>query len=521
MQRMTQLPSKLKSIDIGRFIMAAVAIASAVTVGLPEARAQMGGVIQADYAAGGFLPPAGIVPPEQMMPPQFYAQGYPHGIMPVGWLQGSACDAGSCDGGCDGGCDSACSSGGGGCGLSGQECAGGGIFGPADSDCGDADGGILSGKGCGQFIGSRKFRSGSRRPNCRTGATGWCIFCRGSGCSACQMHRNGVSPFACLGVLLPHKESGICAMRWYDMSVEAVWLDHSTGGGDIDVTSLGIGGTRVLNTRDATVDLEAGVRVSAAMIFGPGSNLEFTYLGGHDWSGGAQATDPNAQLFSFLTDFGTAPSSALDDVDNSLVQRIDITSKLHSGELNYRRRTVWPCCRFQGSWLVGLRYLRYDDGLIYATRGQDNNTGQANQPRFFSSNDLVKNNLFGGQIGCDFWWNVSPGINVGWGAKGAWVQNDLDRRLVLNGNSINTTGFSDSDQDGTVMGDFEAKLVYRMTHSWTLRSAYYAIVIDDIAFGSVDQTTITDLVDNNPVNTQVQYDSLVLQGFSVGAEFMW
>ena len=515
MQRMTQLPSNQETFSIGRLLLAAAVIASAATVGSTDVHGQFGGVIQADYTASGYVTPAGMVSPE------VFARGYPNGIMPVGWLQGSACDAGPCDGnGCDGGCDSG---GSGGCGLNGQECAGGGIFGPADSDC---DGGVREGGGlfatggCGSCLSGRCGKNGCGLSNLRK----LCIFCRGAGCSACQLWNNhGVSPLACCSVFLPYKEAGICAMRWYDVSAEAVWLDHSTGGGNIDVTSLGVDGPRVLNTRDATVDLELGVRVSVAMICGAGGNLEFTFMGGHQWNGSAQATDdPDAQLYSFLTDFGTLPGNGLDDVDNSLVQRIDINSRLYTGELNYRRRTVWPCCRFQGSWLAGLRYLRYDDGLIYSTRGLDNDTGQGNLPRFFSSDDLVKNNLFGGQIGFDFWWNVCPGINLGWGAKGAWVQNDLKRRLVLTGNSIANTGFADSDRDGTVMGDFEAKLVYRMTHSWTFRSAYYAIAIDDIGFGTVSQATTTDLVQgNNPVSSQFHYDSLVLQGFSLGAEFMW
>lgn len=274
--------------------------------------------------------------------------------------------------------------------------------------------------------------------------------------------------------------------------------------------------------------MEAGVRASASLLFGAGSNLEFTYLGAHTWNGQASVSDPNAQLFSVISNFGQTPLNGYDDTDRSLRQSIDIRSELHSGEFNYRRRTVWPCCRFQGSWLVGLKYLRYDDGLTYSTLGTNNNTVNANLPRFFSSSDEFENNLFGPQAGFDFWWNIRPGVSIGYGAKGAWVQNDLDRSTTLTANSLDplatpgTVTFTDSDQDTTIMGEFEAKLVYRMTHSWTFRTAYYAIAVDDIAFGNVNVGAIRDFVEVNPIREPaIQYQSLVLQGVSVGGEFMW
>jgi hypothetical protein len=315
-------------------------------------------------------------------------------------------------------------------------------------------------------------------------------------------------------------------MRWYDFSLEAVFLDHSIGGSSGVLTTQGVQGNPVLSLGAAGVDMETGVRASAAIICGAGGNLEFSYLGGNTWNGRAAVSDPNAQLFSVISDFGVL--NGFDDTDRSLVQSIDLRSELHSGELNYRRRTVWPCCRFQGSWLVGLKYVRYDDRLLYSTEGEINNTGGGNLPRFFSSNDKYKNNLFGGQAGFDFWWNIRPGISLGYGAKGAWVQNDVDRSTILTGNSLGpgatpgTISVTDSDQDGTVMGEFEAKLVYRFTHSWTFRTAYYAIAIDDIAFGTVDAPGIRNAI-NSGANSigPVQYDSLVLQGFSIGGEYMW
>ncbi len=512
MQRMTQLSSNRK---IAPSVLAAVAIAFAVTAGLPNAQAQLGGVIQADYQASGFLTPAGMVPPEM------YGRGNVGNVSQVGWLSGSACDAVPCDGGCDSGCSTGSCVG---C-IGGRACAGGGIFGQADNcDGGVREGGGLFGKsclcgGCG-LKGCGLCGGGGGLSNLRY----ICIFCRGAGCSACQLCNNhGASPLAFLGAFLPYNDAGLCAMRWYDLSVEAVFLDHSRGGASGNITSLGIDGERVLNSGSVNVDLATGGRLSAAMIFGAGSNLEVTYLGGHQWDGRSSVTNEDPQLFSFISDFGQTPLGGYDDTDRSLIQSIDVSSELHSGELNYRRRTVWPYCRFQGSWLVGLRYLRYNDRLVYSTAGEfDDATGGF--PRFFSSNDRATNDLFGVQTGYDFWWNIRPGISMGVGAKGAWVNNNIDRRTILTANSINrTVELTDNTNKGAYLGDFEAKLVYRMSHSWTFRTAYYALVMDDIGFGGIDANTARNVVQGNSNIAQptLQVDSLVIQGFSFGIEYMW
>jgi len=459
-----------------------------------------------DYEASGYVTPAGMAPPSMYQGP----------VQPVGYFPsenvdsyggyGSSCDVDGCDVG--GGCSGAC--GGGFCG--GGACGGScGMFGCLSGGCGYG-----SGLGDGGLCGLRHF----------------CLFCRGSGCEACQMFGNG-QILGMLQALLPYSEAGLCSQRWYDVSAEALFLTHSSGGPSGAVTSQGIGGPAVLSFADSDAggDLEAGVRLSGALIFGAGGNIEATWMGGNRWDSSASVFDNNAGLFSFISDFGNFPvlnSGGFDDTDRSLVQSIGSSSKFDSVELNYRRRTVGPYCRFQGSWLFGLRYIRFDDSLLYSALGQDNNTVNANLPRFFSSSDQVENRMFGGQIGGDLWWNIIPGVSAGVGVKGAWLKNDIDRHSLLSANSLGpmatagTRTFQDGDQDGTIMGEFEAKLIYRLSHSWTVRTAYYAIAIDEVVFGSVDVDNIRNFVQAAPAQTRgLQTDSLVVQGFSIGAEYTW
>ncbi len=512
-------------------VVASMALALCAGAGIPQASAQPPSVRQAniDYEASGFVTPAGMVPPSMysggVSPAGFFGSSGGYGSTGgYGSSGGYGCDApGVCDGmgscgsqGCGGGCSMGC--GGSSCGILGC----GGILGKL-SGSGNACGGCGT-SGCGSCGGLTNLRH-------------MCMFCRGDGCSACQYFGRGYL----LGALHSIKPYGkLGTQRWYDISVEAVFLGHTKGGVGGPATTLGVApgvaGDPVptnqvvlgLGDGNAGQDLEAGARLSAAFIWGPGGNIEFTYMGGQRWNRRASVSDPAAGLYSFVSDFGRNPPGGFDDTDRSILQSVDSISEFHSGEINYRRRTMGPYSRFQGSWLVGLRYIRYNDGLIYSSLGEMDNAVNANLPRFFSSNDAVENNLFGPQVGFDMWWNIHPGVRVGCGFKGAWVQNEINRRTTLTSNSLapggtpGITTIAGGDQESTVMGEFEAKLIYRISHSWALRGAYYAIAVDDIAFGNADSQTISDFVAANPLaQPQLSFNSLVVQGASLGAEYTW
>ena len=323
-------------------------------------------------------------------------------------------------------------------------------------------------------------------------------------------------------------------MDAYDASVEATFLSHSQGGPSGVATTSGVAGTPVLSFSDANTgdSLKGGIRLSTAIMFGPSSNMEVTYMGGNEWDRIVSVdSDPagSETLYSLISGFGTSPNGGFDDTDRSVNQTLRGESKFHSGEWNYRRRSMGQYGRFQSSWLVGLRYVRFDSTLNYSTRGALNNSQSSNLPRFFSSNDRVKNNLFGPQAGVDLWWNVRPGINLGVGVKGAWVQNDSKRQTIMTSNSLSgfatpgTVILEETRRKGTVLGELEATAIYRLSHSWSVKASYHLLAADDVIFGSVDVPSARDFVNNAATIREPGFsrDSLVVQGATIGAEYMW
>ena len=452
-----------------------------------------------DYEASGFVSPAGMPSPEAYFQSVEQAGFFGNGPIAsrlggghapmMGGHQGHGCSSCS-DPGCGpGGC------GPGGCGMGG---------------CGMG--------GCGQGgCGASGLFSGGYRP--------MCLFCASSGCGVC----NGIgqfSPLAALRYLMPYGDAGLSVQRWYDFSADVMFLETSGAGGGQVLTSRGTPGVPVLRAGDADDSgLAVGGRLSVAFIVGPGGNIEVTYLGGNRWKDEA-SVNGNLDLYSFLSEFGTAPPGGFQDTDESLVQSAATLATFHSGEVNYRRRTVGPYGRFQWSGLGGIRYLRYDSDFDYMTMGDDNNA-VVPRPRFFEMLNSVDNEMIGAQVGGDLWWNVIPGVNVGLGLKGGPMGNHITRKSYISANSIGpaatpgSAALSDRSTETVWMGEIEATLLYRISHSWTIKSQYYLLSVDNIGYG-FDTNLAENVISGgvtpiDPVRTR----SLTISGFSIGAEYMW
>ena len=493
--------------------------------------------IPSSFPSGPIPGMNGVMPTGMQVP---YGQN-PYGVVPVGFHgQSYGCDGScgdpACGGyasyescGCDGGCDGACGSGG------GRRFKG--LLSLFSKECNQCNG-----------YGCKSCAEKSLQNDCigygglfGDLVDGSCMDRGRNSDLGLMMGGIGSNLSLLSDCLSPYSEAGKCSQRWYDISAEymALTSNFSQGGGA--VTSRGIDGERVLSYGDAGAsDLASGVRLSAAVIMGVGSNIEVTYMGGHEWSDSASVTGAE-DLFSFISDFGLTPAGGLDDTDRSLSQSLEAKTRFHSGEVNYRRRIVGPQCKFQGSWLFGMRYIRFDNDLAYDTVGtQDNGAGgivgtpaagTLTTLRFFNSDVRTKNDFFGAQLGYDFWWNVTPGVHFGIEAKGAWMQNDWERNINLFANSAGpgaTSGSasaSDRDRLGTVMGDLQTTLLYRFSHEWTFRSSYHLMAIDDVVQNTLTARTNVVTPGTDPIanvaDTPVSFGSAVIQGFTVGMEYLW
>jgi len=364
-----------------------------------------------------------------------------------------------------------------------------------------------------------------------------CPDCNGGGQFDSLCDRFGRSPFAlfsamrgklagCRGSLRPYGEGGIATQRWFDISAETIFLSRTNGGANFNTTSLGANSNNfVLGTDNVPLDeLRAGLGLQANIQVGAGSNLEVVYFGLNKWENNATATSTSPNLFSFLSNFGTLPTNGFDDPDRSFRHTLSYSSTLNNGEINFRRRWAEPAGFFQGSFLTGVRYLDMDEQASFTARGENNNTGSNNGLRFLNYTTNTQNSLVGMQVGADLWYNVMPGVKIGVEGKTGMYNNRAHQNTAISANSLSNSMFEEVLSNRLAyITQIAPQVSYRLNHSWAVRSSYQFMYIDGVAlatenFNAVPPTQLLNVGRSPRIESDAE---IVLQGFSVGAEYTW
>ena len=402
--------------------------------------------------------------------------------------------------------------------------------------------GMMGPEGCppGMMMGPGMMDPGMMGP----GMMGPCPECGGPcpGCGGSHLDRFGRNPFGlfaglggCLAglpsLLVPYGEGGIASQRWFDASIEGIGLTRTSSGGNFAVSSLGANSGNFVLTTDmvSPQSMQGGLAAHVNVQVGPGSNLEVAYFGLAQDEGSAVARSASANLFSFISNFGTLPAGGFDDSDRSLIHTLDYRSELHNGEISLRRRWSEPAGYFQGSFLTGIRYLDLDEGSRFTAESLNNNTAQNNGPRFFDYNVATRNSLVGWQVGTDLWYNFLPGIKMGVEFKTGIYNNRSQQNTSIFANSLPAFGIPAIneyalDNRTAYITQLSPQLVYRLNYSVAFRTSYQVLWIDNVALASGNFNNTPPslfLPGSNRLATINNSSDIVYQGFTAGVEFTW
>ena len=234
--------------------------------------------------------------------------------------------------------------------------------------------------------------------------------------------------------------------------------------------------------------------------------------------------DSNNELFSTVSGFGLQPFGGFAETDASDFQSIAYKSQFDNFEVNFRQRWQAPNCRYQGSWLAGIRYFKLKEDFNYFTQSTAN--GTPGNPLNAQFNTHVNDNLIGLQVGGDLWLCLIPGLRVGAEVKGGVYGNHYN---VDNAVRTNTTTdefleeISTSDISFLTQADLLA--TYRINYQWTLKAGYQFLYVAGVALASEQfNAPPTSIFPTSPRNRTPFTDDdgeLFYHGYSVGAEFCW
>lgn len=342
-------------------------------------------------------------------------------------------------------------------------------------------------------------------------------------------HGYGQVLLGALGLLAPYGEGGCCAPHWFDFHAEFLYLGLDNSAPFIEF-SRETGGTTRITSGSLEYDDTAGLRVTGTYQTGPGSNLEFTYLGMFDFNRSARATgvdELNSIFSNFLADDpGLQGQEQFDQAD---VHDILLANNFDSMELNYRRRWIGPTCLFQGSWLVGIRYVKLEEVLRFHSEASRDTNGDLIDDTGGIGRAITNatNYMTGPQIGGDVWMCIMPGLSVGLDGRFALLGNNAKQFTSISGVDLVDTfvGIVDPEVTGkdraSFLGDVSLNVNYRLNHRFTIRAGYELVYLEGVALALDNFNPQVPLFGLTRTPRFDNGGSLFYDGFTFGAEFMW
>ncbi len=337
--------------------------------------------------------------------------------------------------------------------------------------------------------------------------------------------------------------TGTC-LTWYGRAganfmtrddVDPIWLSYNTAN---------LGDAR-LGTTDAEPGWGWGADVVLGRSFSNGAyGLEVAYWGITPSNQSADALDPDGTTgnatdldttlaFDSLNYNGTA---AVDFFTNAEIHRLVRSYEAHNVELNLVGSPMGGLNYFYGdheisfNWLVGARYLKFNDGFEYMT--DDANTvfdGDVNELTYLID---IDNNFIGGQIGGGFNYRfhrvfsayatgkaglygayLSHRSRISGSAGDAVVNNALS---PYNGQAFNV---SSSKTDVAMIAELDTGFRYQFGTHWSAIMGYRAVGISGVAL-TTDQIPLY-FADIGGVGAIDSTGSVILHGGYFGFQFLY
>ena len=336
-----------------------------------------------------------------------------------------------------------------------------------------------------------------------------------------------------LDFILPNDEGGLCAPRFFNLHVEGARLkrEQISRRGDFTAPFANPAGGTLLSTDSIALNDPYGWAATAAFQVGAGSNIEIGYLGGFNFRGHAEVgvpPTPFGPFYSVFSNYGLNPLGGFAQTDAAYFHNIDYSSAFNSYELSFRRRWQGQDCRFQGSWLAGLRYFQLNEEFTHKTRSQ--RLSGVNTIDYFMDYFVgTSNALTGFQIGGDAWVTLIPGLRMGGEFKAGIYGNHVHQDTAIDFNQITispqTAAQRVAERVGhdsvAFVGEADLMATYRINYNWTLRLGYRLLFVDGVALATENFNSGPPFVAGARRPFINDNGNIFMHGVTAGVEWIW
>jgi len=283
---------------------------------------------------------------------------------------------------------------------------------------------------------------------------------------------------------------------------------------------------QILNTREASADWRGGGEISVGRRFGCACQwgLMGTFWAIDRMEGFARVRDPNDNISTPIdlgfVNIGTLP--ATDFFDNAREHRIWRTNELYNLEINFLRYglTLDPTWRMQAALLAGVRWLRFDERLIFGSVAGGSEFGSNGGADEAYLNIREENNLVGFQFGTMLSYYVFPRLRLYATPVVGLFGNDIRQRVHLyRGDGVEGFDLRSQKTDFSFLGQLDAGLSWQFAEHWRAYGGYRVIGISGIALA--DEQIPPFLVDAPAIQDIDSNSHLILHGAIFGVQFSY
>jgi hypothetical protein len=281
----------------------------------------------------------------------------------------------------------------------------------------------------------------------------------------------------------------------------------------------------------STYDLSSPFRASPKFMLGHNIGdtrwqIDFTYFWTESWDDNAAIRDSTinpydvpGDLYSPFTNFGDPKIPGYDYNNYVSIQEF---SQLRNGELNLRYTLPMPHECLTPKLIIGLRYTDMHEQFDYLSQS---NVSPPDQLGLSSTavSTRTTNDLFGPQLGGEFYFYAAPRCWIDFEFKGAICNNRALQETTgtLTDDGVDTPVYGRRSTDVTAfVGDLDLMLVWQITPRLLTRIGYQAIFVNNIAMAARNFSPSWEILENGP--PQINTDGrAVYHGPHIGLEFTW
>jgi hypothetical protein len=273
----------------------------------------------------------------------------------------------------------------------------------------------------------------------------------------------------------------------------------------------------------STKDLSSPFRTSPKFMLGRNFGdtrwqIDFTYFWTENWDDTVSIRDPSNFLMSPFSNFGN-PNTIVGFDFNNLVS-IHEFSQLRNGELNLRYTLPMPHECLTPKFIIGLRYTDVHEQFDYFSQSDISILGRGAAT---AVSTRTTNDLFGPQLGGEFYFYAAPRCWIDFEFKGAICNNRALQETTgtLTDDGVDTPVHGRRSTDVTsFVGDLDLMLVWQITPRLLTRIGYQAIFIDNIAMAARNFDPSAEILQFGPPQIDTT-GHVVYHGPHIGLEFTW